>query len=508
MLSMRLADKQTIWSFGKSDPRIGLMICGSASLVVGFASLGAGISTGAATMAGLATLMACCWVSEVVPIPITSLFPLILFPLFDIAPLDAVAASYGKPVIYLFLGGFLLALGLQRSGVHRRIALWIVDRVGSRPTRLILGFMLATALLSMWISNTATVLVMLPIALAVLEEAKQSGAETAAVSKLGVALMLGIAYAADIGGMATPVGTPPNLVLVELYSQLLPDRPPLGFGQWMTLGVPMSVVFLSLGWLLLTRVLFRFRASSLFGQMDVIRQVRATLGPVRRDEWISAAIFSVAALLWVTGADLMLGTWVIPGWRSMLGLEMVGDASVAVAAASLLFVIPSSDHQGETLLTWEQTVEVPWGLLLLFGGGFALATGFEASGLSEAIGHGLTVLVGLHPSLLVVGVCLVITFLTEVTSNTATTSLILPILADAAEALNVDPLLLMIPATLTASCAFMMPVASPTQAIVFGSGYVTIRQMASAGIGFNFLGIILVTSLFLLLATPVFHIVW
>lgn len=187
---------------------------------------------------------------------------------------------------------------------------------------------------------------------------------------------------------------------------------------------------------------------------------------------------------------------------------MVGDASVAVAAASLLFVIPSTDHLGETLLTWEQTTEVPWGLLLLFGGGFALATGFEASGLSESIGRGLTGLGGLHPSLLVIGVCVVITFLTEVTSNTATTSLILPILADAAEALNIDPLLLMIPATLSASCAFMMPVASPTQAIVFGSGYVTIRQMARAGIGFNLLGIFLVTSFFLVFAKPVFQIVW
>lgn len=503
-----MAARPSLWIQIKSDPRIGLVICLAVSLCVGLFSYGVGMAAHAATMAGVATLMACCWVSEVIPIPVTSLFPLALFPLFGLAPLDAVAASYGKPVIYLFLGGFLLALGLQRSYVHRRIALYIVDRVGSQPPQLIFGFMFATALLSMWISNTATVLVMLPIALAVLEEAKQSGVESDSVRGLGVALMLAIAYSADIGGMATPVGTPPNLVLLEMYSQLVPDGAPLGFGQWMALGLPLSSIFLLTGWLLLTRVLFRFPAGSLFGAADIIRDARTALGSVRRDEWITVAIFGAAAALWVSGGDLRLGSWVIPGWRSALGLEKVGDASVAVAAACFLFVIPSTSHPGETLLTWKQTAAVPWGLLLLFGGGFALATGFQLSGLSESIGEGMTRLHDLHPVLLVFVVCVVITFLTEVTSNTATTTLILPILAETAQALNLDPLILMIPATLSASCAFMMPVASPTQAIVFGSGYVTIRQMVRAGIGFNLLGVVLVTTLFLILANPVFGIRW
>ena len=246
----------------------------------------------------------------------------------------------------------------------------------------------------------------------------------------------------------------------------------------------------------------------MFGETDVVREARAALGPVRRDEWLSVSIFVFAAMLWMTGADLQFGTWSIPGWRSLTGLHWVGDASVAIAAASLLFAIPSTDHPGETLLTWKQTSEVPWGLLLLFGGGFALAAGFQQSGLSGSIGKALTGLEGVHPILLVVAVCFMITFLTEVTSNTATTTLILPILAEASQAMGLDPLMLMVPATLSASCAFMMPVASPTQAIVFGSGYVPIRQMVRAGIGFNLMGIVLVTVLFMILAGPVFGIDW
>ncbi len=490
------------------NPLLGLCLCGVVAITCAGAGSLAGLPPSAAVTAGLAVWMAACWVTEVIPIPVTSLLPLALFPLFGVADLESVAACYGKPVIFLFLGGFLLALGLQRSGVHRRIALWIVAHVGSQPSRLIFGFMLATALLSMWISNTATVLVMLPIALALLEEAKQCNTDARNLSRFGIALMLGIAYSADIGGMATPVGTPPNLVFLELYSQLLPNRPSLGFGQWMMMGIPLSVLFLASGWLLLTRLLFPFPATGLFGKSSLIDQARRALGPIRRDEWVSAALFAVVAMLWISGEDVRLGDWTLPGWRSQLGLPMFGDAAVAIAGASLLFAIPSQDHPGEALLTWKQSAAVPWGLLLLFGGGFALAAGFQASGLSAAIGTALTGLSGTHPVILVVIVCIVITFLTEVTSNTATTALILPILAEASLAMKIDPLLLMIPATLSASCAFMMPVASPTQAIVFGSGYVPIRQMVRAGIGFNLLGIFWVSLIFLLLAQPVFGVAW
>ena len=506
---MSLADKKTLWSRAKIDPRMGMLICCAVASAAG--SLGhyaLGLTPEAAIMTGLAVFMAICWVTEVVPIPVTSLFPLVLFPAFGIADLDQVGANYGKPVVFLFLGGFLLALGLQRSDVHRRIALGIIEKVGSEPTRLVLGFMLATALLSMWISNTATVLVMLPIAMALLAESQQNEIEPELLKKFALALMLGIAYSADIGGMATPVGTPPNLVFLELYSKLIPDGAPVGFGQWMILGVPLTCLFLLGGWFLLTHIIFRFPKSEIFGKSDTILKAKQSLGPVRRDEIFCVVIFLMVALLWITGEDLLLGNWRLSGWRNLLQLEMAGDASIAIAGACLLFIIPSKDHAGETLLTWKQTSEIPWGLLLLFGGGFALAGGFQASGLSSEIGKAFTGLHGIHPALLVLVVCIVITCLTEVTSNTATTTLILPILAETSETLGINPILLMIPATLSASCAFMMPVASPTQAIVFGSGYVPIREMVRAGIWFNVLGVVLVTALFLLLSGPVFNAWW
>ena len=485
------------------DPRLGLALCAFVGIAFGAGLWRAGLDRTAAITAGIAVMMAVAWVSEVVPIPVTSLFPLVLFPAFGIADASDVAASYGKPTIYLFLGGFLLALGLQRCGLHKRIALRIVAAIGSRPSRLVLGFMLSSSLLSMWISNTASVLVMMPIGLAVLEQAKDAGVDRKIVMRLGTAIMLGIAYAADIGGMATPIGTPPNLVLIELHGELVPGAAELGFGQWMLMGLPLAALFLTTGWLVLM-MLFRFERKALFGGGEVVRDSLRALGPIRRDELVCGGIFALTALAWMTGSDLQLGGVTLVGWRSKLGLEGVGDASVAVFSACLLFAIPSRDHAGETLMTWDTAKGVPWGILLLFGGGFALAMGFEVSGLSVAIGEGMAGLKGMHPAVIMVLVCLIVTFLTELTSNTATTTLMLPILARTADSLGVDPLLLMIPATLSASCAFMMPVASPTQAIVFGSGYVNIRDMVRAGIWFNLLGVILVSVIFGLLAGPLF----
>jgi len=456
-------------------------------------------------MAGVAVWMAYWWVMEAVPIPVTSLLPLVLLPGLGILDFKTVSASYGKPTIFLFLGGFLLALGLQRSGLHRRLALHIVQAVGSQPARLILGFMLASALLSMWLSNTASVMVMLPIALSVIKEAEEAGVAKSTAAKLGTALMLGIAYAADIGGMATPVGTPPNMVLIELQAELLPDLPPIAFGQWMLLGLPLSTVFLATGWFVLAKVLFATDHVDVFGGARAVGDALGKLGPVRRDELASGGVFAATALLWMTGADLRLTQdLVIPGWREATGLLELGDGAVAVAAATLLFLLPSGDRPGEALMDWDAAKDVPWGILLLFGGGFALAAGFQQSGLSAVVGASLGGLAGLPEPVLVAVVSLVMTFLTELTSNTATTTLVLPILADAAGTLGVDPRVLMVPATLSASCAFMMPVASPTQAIVFGSGYVTIRQMVRAGIWFNLLGVVLVTVLFVGLGPWVF----
>ena len=452
-----------------------------------------------ARMAGVAVLMAWWWVFEVVPIPVTSLLPLALLPALGIEKLKPVAAQYGKPVIFLFLGGLMMAVSLSRCGLDRRLALYIVRAIGSRPSRLVLGFMVATAALSMWISNTASVMVMLPIAMSVLAEAKKRGASVDDVHQVGTATMLSIAYAGNIGGMATPIGTPPNLVYVEMLQKLLPNAPPPSFGNWMLLGVPVVVVFVLVGWLLLTRVVFRLPAIDVMGDSDAIGEAAAGLGRGRRDELVCGVVFLVAALLWMTGADLRLSETTVPGWRSLLGLPHVKDASVAVAAATLLFLLPSADRPGEALLDWDAVQDLPWGLLLLFGGGFALAAGFSASGLSAAIGQGVAGLQGLPPWLLIAVVCTVMTFTTELTSNTATTTLVLPILGKAAAALGMAPQALMVPATLSASCAFMMPVATPPNAIVFGSGYIRIGQMVRAGLVFNLAGVGIITAMFLLL---------
>ncbi len=452
-------------------------------------------------MAATAALMACWWVFEVVPIAVTAMLPLMLFPLLGIADLKATAGSYGKPTIYLFLGGFILALGIERSGLHRRIALRIVAAIGSRPDRLILGFMLSTALLSMWISNTASVMVMLPISMAVLSAAAK-GPRPELVGRLGTALMLGVAYGADIGGMATPVGTPPNLLLIDVQQEIFPGSPAIGFGEWMTLGVPLALAFLAGGWLILTRILYKLPAEPVFGRGDAVKQQLAALGRVRRDEAITGLVFLVVALLWMTGS----GVGDLQGWRQALGLEQVGDAAVAIAGAVLLFLLPSKDRPGESLMDWPTAARLPWDVLLLFGGGFALAAGFEATGLSSAIGDSMAGLRDLPVWVVVALVCTVMTFLTELTSNTATATLVLPILGKAAVAMGLHPLALMVPATLTASCAFMMPVASPTQAIVFGSGHVSIPEMARAGIWFNVYGIILVTAFFFIFGADAFSI--
>ena len=464
------------------------------------------VYTQAPIMAAIVVIMAVFWIFEIVPIAITSLFPIFLFPLFGILDTKTTALFFGKEIIFLFLGGFLLAQGIQNSNLHKRIALNIVNIIGSKPANLVLGFMIATAGLSMWISNTASVMVMMPIGLSIIEEIKEVKGSKNFLSKFAVALMLGIAYSADIGGMATLIGTPPNLVFMELYHELFPELPKIGFTQWMMMGLPISITFLFTGWLLMTKVIFRMPKINIFKTKDIIKGLLNDLGKLRRDEMASGLVFLSAAILWVTGSDITLSeSFTIHGWRSSFGLEMVSDASIAVATSLLLFVIPSKDKPKEMLLTWKKARELPWGILLLFGGGFAIAGGFNSSGLSSLIGNLFTNLEIDNPFIIIIIVCLILTFLTEITSNTATTTLILPILAKASAVLGLDPRILMIPATLSASCAFMMPIASPTQAIVFGSGHIKIKQMIRAGILFNLLGVIIVTGVFYLLTKFVFE---
>ncbi len=448
----------------------------------------------------MVVLMAVLWITEVIPIPVTSLFPLFLLPILGVLPVKEVSVFYGKPIIFLFLGGFLLAIALQKSGLHKRIALKILAFIGDKPAGIVLGFFLAGSLLSMWISNTASVMVMLPVGLSILNQLKSKDVPPAVLAKIGLGIMLAMAYGADIGGMATPVGTPPNLVFQEMYKDMFPLAPEISFVDWMMIGLPISILFIISGWLLLTKVLLRLPKASLLGGRNIIRQQLKELGKLKGDEKIAGFIFALTALLWMSGSDLRMGEWgIIHGWRSQLGLAGLSDAGVAILMASILFVIPSKERKEEPLLVWADASQIPWGILLLFGGGFAIAGGFTKSGLSDIIGQGFAQIEVSSPIFVVAFINTLLTFLTEITSNTAMTNLVLPILGEASVVMHIDPRLIMIPATLSASCAFMMPIASPTQAIVFASGHVPIREMMRIGIWFNVLGVILVTLVFILI---------
>jgi len=452
-------------------------------------------------------LMATWWMTVAIPIPATSILPMFLFPVLGILPSGTTAANYANNITFLFMGGFILALGIQRWGLHRRIALHVVHVVGTNPHRMVLGFMLATAILSMWISNTATVLMMLPIAMAVITSMREV-AGGKGMGSFAPALLLGIAYSASIGGLATPIGTPPNMSFLRILEILYPQAPTISFGHWFLSFLPLVVIFLPVSWLLLTRVIHKLGRGTVGAGREVIREELSGLGSMSRSERRMLGVFVATALLWITRGDLEMGAISIPGWAGLveraLSLEhfsgYLHDATVAVGMALLIFLIPGDrDEEGKSrkLMDWETAVQLPWGILLLFGGGFALASALKESGLSQYLGEAFAGHVqDLHPIVLVAAVCLLLTFLTELTSNTATTEVMLPVLAGAAGAMGINPLLLMVPATLSASCAFMLPVATPPNAIVFGSGQVEMRQMIRAGIWLNFIGAILITLVF------------
>jgi sodium-dependent dicarboxylate transporter 2/3/5 len=461
-----------------------------------------------AAMAGVVLWMAVWWITEAVPLAVTALLPVVLYPLFGITGLPQVAAYYGRDVIFLFLGGFLLALGIERSGLHRRIALHIVHRVGASPSQLVLGCLLATGLLSMWINSTAAVLVMLPIAMGLLSAAP--GHE-----RLGAALALAVGYGATIGGMATPVGTPPNLVFMEQWRQFFPERAPIGFGQWMLFGVPFAVLYLLLTWLLMTKVVFRMPGKATMDRHALRTEMKA-LGTPTRDEVLASIVFGITAVLWITGDDIVLSdTTTLHGWRHWTGLEALGDPAVAMMGGILLFVIPSkvpivhgqpaaADHP-RALLDWDfAQARIPWGVVLLIGSGFAIAGGLDASGLSAGIGQALAGWRTGSEVGQVVAIAAGVTLLSELGSNTAVASLVLPILARTAGVWGMVPQSVMIPATLAASCGFMLPIASPMQAIVFSSGQLSVRRMVQAGVWMDALGVLLLTGLWSLLGALVF----
>ena len=422
-----------------------------------------------AITAAVAILCVIWWVFEPLPIPVTSLLPLAIFQLSGVLTKDEVGQSYGSPLILLLLGGFILSKSMERSGTHLRLALFMVNLFGGNSSKqLVLGFMVTAALLSMWISNTATTLMLLPVALAVANQAKDK--------QLAVPLMLSIAFAASIGGIGTPIGTPPNLVFMQVYQQQFNKN--IGFTEWMSWGVPVVLCMIPLTWLWLTR---KLSYSGGFDMPDV--------GRWSSTEKRVMTIFGLTATAWITRKEPF------GGWSTWLDLPAANDASVALIAVILMFIMPDGKNRGEKLLDWETAKTIPWGILLLFGGGITLAKAFGVSGLSAALADHLSALSSLPVLLMIFAICLGVTFLTETTSNTASTVLLMPVLAATAMGSNIDPKLLMIPAAISASCAFMMPVATAPNSIVYASGFFTTKTMAREGIVLNFCGAIIITAL-------------
>ncbi|HEX9887739.1 MAG TPA: DASS family sodium-coupled anion symporter [Longimicrobiales bacterium] len=448
----------------------------------------AGLSDEGWRTGAVAALMAIWWMTEAIPIPATALLPLVLFPAVRVLSMPDAAAPYANELIYLFMGGFLLAAALERWGLHRRMALGIVHAVGTGPRRLVLGFMLATAFLSMWISNTAAAAMMLPIALAVSEIFRPAGEDEEGSFAFGVALMLGVAYSASIGGAATLIGTPPNAVLAGAASEMLGVE--IGFFQWMLLGVPLAAILLPLTWGLLVYVLHP--PGEVAGNAsEVLDHQRRALGPASRGEKIVGVVFALTAAAWVLRAPKDLGFVVVPGITTFA--PAVRDSTIAIAAALVLFVTPVDWRRGVFALDWKRARGIPWGVLVLFGGGLSLARAMDESGLAAWIGGAVAALGGVPVPVVLLVVAALFVFLTEITSNTATSTMAMPVMVGAAMGLATGPLQLMATAALSASMAFMLPVATPPNAIVFGSGYLTLQQMARAGVWLNFLAIGLIT---------------
>lgn len=450
--------------------------------------------------------MAAWWITEAIPLGVTSLLPLVALPVLDVLGPAEVARSYADPAVFLFMGGFILAQAFQRWGLHERVAYGILSRVGASPRRLVLAFMVVTAGLSMWVSNTATAVMMLPIGVAVAGKAGSAGRAGGSSWRYGLrtVLMLGIAYAASIGGLATLVGTPPNLIFAGQVGRLVPGAPEISFLRWMLLGVPLAAVYLAAAWAYLAYVVLSpDAAQGAVEGSEKLEAQEAALGPMGRPQWAVAIVFVVTVLAWIFRADLALGAVTIPGWATQLGLD-VHDGTVAMVAAIVLFLIPVDLEEGEFVMDWETAVGIPWEVLILFGGGFALAAGFTSTGVAAWLATRLTGLAGLPLPLLILTVCVVVIVGSEIASNTALTALMLPVLAASADGLGLDPLWVMVPATLAASTGFMLPVATPPNAVAFASGYVTAPEMARVGFVLDLMGAVFVTIASLTLMPLVF----
>lgn len=499
------------------------LTAGLVGALVVYLVMPADLAPSARVTAATAVLMGIWWMTEAIPIPATALLPLVIFPLFSsrtaedgtVTPVtvDQVGASYGNNIIFLFMGGFLIALAMQRWNLHRRIALVTVRAMGTSPAMVVAGFMAATGFISMWVSNTATAVMMLPIGVSVLllvgrittemdvpagdrghtDLSSQEVKDAVIQSRFGTSLMLGIAYAASIGSLGTIIGTPPNTLLVGYLAANHDIQ--IGFGQWMLVGMPLAIVFLVICWFLLTKVLFKPEIKEIPGGRELMTAELRKLGPMSSGEKRVLALFVLAAVSWVS----------IPlVWED----PFISDAGIAVTVGLLLFLVPAGTQRGVRLLDWSSAVELPWGVLILFGGGLALSGQFSSSGLTAWIGDVAATLGGVPTVLVVVIFTTIVIFLTELTSNTATAATFLPVVGGIAMGIDMPVLLATIPVALAATCAFMLPVATPPNAIAYGSGYVTIPQMVKAGWWLNLIGIVLVTTTTMTLAVWVFGIVY
>ena len=429
------------------------------------------------------------WITEAIPIAVTALLPIILFPLTGGLGVSETTASFGHKYVFLYIGGFIIAIAIQKWNLHKRIALNIINLIGTNVVNIILGFMMATAFMSMWISNTATAVMMLPIAIAIVTQLKDDPNTIEKENLIfGKALMLGIAYSASIGGLSTLIGTPPNLVLAGVVEETFGYE--ITFAQWFQFGFPISSVLLFICWKYLTSFAFKFKQKKFPGGREEISKQLKALGQISYEEKLVGLVFGLTALAWVSRSFLLQS--IIPS---------IDDTIIAMIGAIIIFLIPTKNKE-RRLINWEEAVKLPWGILLLFGGGMALAAGFKDSGLALWIGSQMTLLDGISLFLLVIILITAVNFLTEITSNLATTAMLLPILYPMAITIDVHPFILMVSATVAATCAFMLPVATPPNAVVFGSGYLRIPDMVRVGVWMNIVSIIILT-LFVFFLLPI-----
>ena len=450
----------------------------------------------AMNVAAVTALMVIWWITEAIPIPATALVPLILFPVIGVLNASEAASPYADKIIFLFMGGFIIAMSMQRWGLHERIALHIIKLMGTSPRRLIFGFMVATAFLSMWISNTATAMMMIPIATAIIATILPN--KNVKLDEMdedqrhfSEAIVLSIAYAASIGGIATIIGTPPNGIFVSQVDAIFPNAPQIGFFEWMGFGVPLVAVFLPIAWLWLTYGSYRHMPKTLSHGKTVIQDRLDAIGPMKSGERWTLLVFVATALCWILRTEKQIGDIIIPGINTFL--PFVHDSTIAMAGAVVLFLLPVNRKEGIYTMNWEWAKKIPWGILLLFGGGICLSKAFVASGLAKVIMDQMTIIHGFEIILVVLVIALVVSFLTEVTSNTAMAAIMMPIMAVTAVSMGVHPYILMMTAAFACSFAFMLPVATPPNAVAYGSGYVTMSDMIRSGWVLNLIGVFLIT---------------